>query len=86
MSKADLETRIQTHHTQYEKKEKTTPFEAALVGLLREVLECDVCPPGTMAKLAIGIGVASKGISIFTSGLSMVSTLSVSIVMLLVPA
>ena len=53
MSKADLETRIQTHLTQYEKKEKTTPFEAALVGLLREVLECDVCPPGTMAKLGV---------------------------------
>jgi hypothetical protein len=53
MSKPDLETRIKTHLKRYERKAATTPFEAELVGLLREVLECDVCPPGTMVRLGL---------------------------------
>lgn len=53
MPTADLETRIRTHIGLYKKKKSTTPFEAELVGLLGEVLECDVCPPGTMVKLGL---------------------------------
>lgn len=51
--KVDLETRIKNHIARYERKATTTPFEAELVSLLREVLECDVCPPGTMVKLGL---------------------------------
>jgi hypothetical protein len=53
MSTATLETRINKAIKRYEKKNKVTPTEAELVMLLREVLECDVCPPGTLVKLGL---------------------------------
>ncbi len=49
----NLEQRIKKALKKHDGRRTVSPGEAEMAGLLREVLECDVCPPGTLVKLGI---------------------------------